>query len=247
MASTSVASTSGRGWRDRAREDPSLSEILYVLQRRRLLIVGVVLVLAGIALLFGLFREPVYTAEAKVSVRPQEKLDSEEAKLAFLEEVRGAVVTQEMLSEVRRRAGWEAKPKAFSERLDPRTVVDTDGGPGLQIRFLGDEPGQAALAANAYAELFVEGVEDLGDRPLADGVPVAEAVVQQKALPGEYSPRPLIYAAIVAGAGLLIGGAAALILEGRASGWRGVRDAELTLRVPVLGTIPDYSSKKTEG
>jgi capsular polysaccharide biosynthesis protein len=247
VASTSVASTSGRGWRDRAREDPSLSEILYVLQRRRLLIVGVVLVLAGIALLFGLFREPVYTAEAKVSVRPQEELDSEEAKLAFLEEVRGAVVTQEMLSEVRRRAGWEAEPKAFSERLDPRTVVDTDGEPGLQIRFLGDEPGQAALAANAYAELFVEGVENLGNRPLADGVPVAEAVVQQKALPGEYSPRPLIYAAIAAGAGLLIGGAAALILEGRASGWRGVRDAELTLRVPVLGTIPDYSSKKTEG
>jgi capsular polysaccharide biosynthesis protein len=235
-----VTSTSGR--RDRTRDDPSLSEILYVLQRRRLLIIGVVLVLAGIALLFGLFREPVYTAEAKVSVRPQEELDGEEATLAFLEEVRGAVVTQKMLSQVRRRAGWEASPKAFSERLVPRTVVNADGGPGLQIRFLGDEPGQAAQAANAYAELFVEGVEDHGD-----SVPVAEAVVEQKALPGDYSPRPLIYAAIAAGAGLLIGGAAALILEGRASGWQGVRDAELTLRVPVLGTIPDYSSKRTEG
>jgi capsular polysaccharide biosynthesis protein len=241
-----VTSTSGRGWRDKAREDPSLSEILYVLQRRRLLIVGVVLVLAGIALLFGLFREPVYTAEAKVSVRPQAKLE-DEAMLAFLEEVRGAVVTQEMLSEVRRRAGWEAEPKAFSERLDPRTVADSDGGPGLQIRFHGDDPGQAALAANAYAELFVERVEDLGDRPPAGGVPVAEALVEQKALPGDYRPWPLIYAAIAAGVGLLIGGAAALILEGRASGWRGVRDAELTLRVPVLGTIPDYSSKRTEG
>jgi len=238
--------TSPSGQRDRARDDPSLSEILYVLQRRSLLIVGVVLVLAGIALLFGLFREPVYTAEAKVSVRPQAKLD-DEAMLAFLEEVRGAVVTQEMLSEVRRRAGWEAEPKAFSERLDPRTVADSDGGPGLQIRFHGDDPGQAALAANAYAELFVERVEDLGDRPPAGGVPVAEALVEQKALPGDYRPRPLIYAAIAAGVGLLIGGAAALILEGRASGWRGVRDAELTLRVPVLGTIPDYSSKRTEG
>ena len=240
-----MASTSGR--RYGARDDPSLSEILYVLQRRSLLIVGVVLVITGIALLFGLFSEPVYTAEARVGVRPQERLDGEEAMLAFLEEVRGAVVTQEMLGEVRRRAGWEAGPKAFSERLDPRTVVDTGSGPALEIRFLGDEPRQAALAANAYAELFVEGVEDLGDGPLADGVPVAEAVVEQRALPGDYSPRPLIYAAIAAGAGLLIGGAAALILEGRASGWRGVRDAELTLRVPVLGTIPDYSSKKTDG
>jgi capsular polysaccharide biosynthesis protein len=242
-----VTSTSGRGWRGEARDDPSLAEVLYILQRRSLLVVGVVLVLVGIALLFGLFREPVYTAEAKVSVRPQEELDDEEARLAFLEEVRGAVVTREMLRGVRRRAGWEAGPKAFSERLDPRTFVNMDGESGLQIRFSASKPGQAARAANAYAQLFVERVEDLGDRSLADGVPVAEAVVEQRAVPGGYSPRPLIYAAIAAGAGLLIGGAAALILEGRASGWRGVRDAELTLRVPVLGTIPDYSSKRIEG
>ncbi|CAN5685256.1 N/A [soil metagenome] len=242
-----MTSTSGRGWQGEARDDTPLSEVLYILQRRSLLVVGVVLVLAGIALLFGLIREPVYTAEAKVGIRPQEEVEGEEARLAFLEEVRGAVVTKEMLSEVRRRAGWEATPKAFSERLDPRTVVNTDGGSGLQIRFSANEPGQAARAANAYAELFVEGVENLGDRSLADGVPVAAAVIEQRAVPGGYSPRPLIYAAIAAGAGLLIGGAAALILEGRASGWRGVRDAELTLRVPVLGAIPDYSSKRTEG
>ena len=237
--------TSTSGWRER--DDPSLSEILYVLQRRRLLVVGVVLVLVGIALLFGLFRDPVYTAEARVSIKPQEELDGEEARLAFLEEVRGAVVTREMLREVRRRAGWEAGAEAFSERLDPRTVVNTDGGSELQIQFSDNEPRQAARAANAYAELFVEGVKNLGDRPLADGVPFAKAVVEQKALPGGYSPRPLIYAAVAAVAGLLIGGAAALVLEGRASGWRGVRDAELTLRVPVLGAIPDYSSKRAHG
>jgi capsular polysaccharide biosynthesis protein len=242
-----VTSTSGRGWGDGSRNDPSLSEILYVLQRRRLLIVGAVLVLAGITLLFGLFREPVFTAEARVSVVPQGKLEGEEARLAFLEDVRGAVVTQEMLGEVRRRAGWEAGKKAFSEGLDPTTFVSRNGGLGLQIRFSGDEPGQAARAANAYAESFVTGAEDLGDRPLAEGVPVAEASVEQRAVPGGYSPRPLIYAAVAAGAGLLVGGAAALILEGRASGWRGVRDAELTLRVPVLGTIPDYSRNRTEG
>jgi capsular polysaccharide biosynthesis protein len=242
-----VTSTSGRGWHGDSRDDPSLSELLYILQRWRLLVVGVVLVLAGIALLFGLFREPVYTAEARVSVRPQETLDGEEARLAFLEELRGAVVTQEMLSEVRRRADWEATPKEFAERLDPSPDVTRESAFALQIRFSGTEPGQAARAANAYAELFVERVEGLGDRPLADGVPVAEASVVQRALPGGSSPRPLIYAAIAAGGGLLLGGAAALLLEGRASGWRGVRDAELTLRVPVLGTIPDYSSKGTEG
>lgn len=242
-----MTSTSGGGWRNDAREAPSLSEIFYVLQRWRLLVLGVVLVLAGIALLLGLFREPVYTAEARVSVRPQGELEGEEARLAFLEGVRGAVVTQEMLREVRRRAGWEAGAKAFSERLEPTPFVSRDGRSGLDIRFAGDRPEQAARAANAYAELFVVGVEDLGDRPLADGVPAAEAGVQQRAVPGDYSTRPLLYAAIAAGAGLLLGGAAALILEARASGWRDVRDAELTLKVPVLGSIPDYSSKRTEG
>jgi capsular polysaccharide biosynthesis protein len=242
-----VTSSSGRGWRDEARDDTSLSEILYVLGSRRLLVVGVVLILGGIALLFGLFREPVYVAEARVSVVPQGKLEGEEARLAFLEEVRGNVVTQEMLDKVRRRAGWEGGPKAFSERLDPETFAGRNGSSGLRVRFAGDEPRQAARAANAYAEGFVAGVEDLGDRPVAEGVAVARASVEQRAVPGGYSPRPLIYAAVAAGAGLLLGGAAALILEGRASGWRDVRDAELTLKVPVLGTIPDYSPERTEG
>jgi capsular polysaccharide biosynthesis protein len=242
-----VTSSSGRGWRGGARDDTSLSEILYVLGSRRLLVVGVGLILAGIALLFGLFREPVYVAEARVSVEPQGKLESEEARLTFLEEVRGSVVTQKMLDEVRHRARWEGGTKDFSERLDPETFAGRNGSSGLLIRFAGYKPGQAARAANAYAEAFVAGVDDLGDRPLTDGLPVAEASVEQKAVPGSYSPRPLIYAAIAAGVGLLLGGAVALILEGRASGWRDVRDAELTLKVAVLGSIPDYSPKRTEG
>src|SRR5215210_3632960 len=157
---STVTSTSGRGWRDEARGDPSLSELLYILRRRSLLVVGVVLVLVGIALLLGFIREPVYTAGALVSVTPQEELDGEEARLAFLEQVRGAVVTEKMLREVRSRAGWEASPKAFSERLDPRPVVNAGGGSGLQIRFSANEPGRAARAANAYAELFVRGIEN---------------------------------------------------------------------------------------
>lgn len=241
-----MTSTSGGGWRDEPRDAPSLSEILYVLQRRRLLVVGAVLVLAGITLLSGLFREPIYTAEARVSVVPEGGFEGEEATFAFLDAVRSAVVTQKMLDEARQRAGWEASPGEFSERLDPTTFANRSDGSGLRIKFSADEPGQAARAANAYAELFAAGAENLGDRPLGEGVPVADARVEQRAEPVSYSPRPLIYAAVAAGAGLLIGGAAALILEGRASGWRDARDAELTLRAPVLGSIPDYSSNRTE-
>jgi capsular polysaccharide biosynthesis protein len=211
------------------------------------MVAGIVLVLAGGALFLGLFREPVFTAEAVVSVTPQERLNDEEARETFIQEVQGAVAMQEVMREVMRRGGWERGSAEFTERLDPRFAT-RNGGAGLRVRFSGSTPEQATRAANAYAELFVERAAKIDDRRLAGGTLVADASLERRAtLPEGSGPRPLIYAALAAGAGLLLGSAAALLLEGRASGWRGVRDAELTLRAPVLGTIPDYSSAKGEG
>lgn len=218
------------------------------MQGRRLLVIGVVLVLAGTALLFGLFREPVYTAEATVSLAPRDQLNDEEAREAFVQQVQSVVVTEDLLREVMDRTGVEAGAGGFPELSDVRPFVTSDGGAGMLVRFSGPEPELAARAANVYAGLFVERVERLDGRQLAGGVTAADAAVERKAAPPERSSlRPLVYAAIAAGAGLLLGGAAALLLEGRASGWRGARDAELTLRAPVLGTIPDYSSASPEG
>ena len=210
------------------------------------MVTGVVLVFAGATLLLGLFREPVFTAEATVSVTPQERLSDEEARETFMQEVQGAVAMQEAMREVTRRAGWERGSAEFAGRLDPRPVIQ-NGGSGLRVQFSGPTPEQAARGANAYAELFVERADGLDDGRPAGGTPVAEVSLEQRAAPSEGSgPRPLIYAALAAGAGLLLGGSAALLLESRASGWRGVRDAELTLRAPVLGTIPDSSPAEGE-
>ena len=216
---------------------------------RRLLVTGVVLVLAGTALLFGLFREPVYTAEATVSLAPRDELNDEDAREAFVQVVQNVVVTEDLLLEVVNRTGAEAGRGEFPELSDVRPFVTSDGGrTGMLVRFSGPEPELAARAANVYARLFVERVERLDGAQLAGGVPAADAAVERKATPPEMSSlRPLLYAALAAGAGLLLGGAAALLLEGRASGWRGVRDAELSLRAPVLGTIPDYSPAPPEG
>lgn len=211
-----------------------------MLQGRRLLVVGVVLVLAGTALLFGLFREPVYTAEATVGLTPRDELNDEEAREAFVQQVQSVVVTEDLLRETRERT--EAGVGGLPELSDVRPFVTSEGGAGMLVRFSGPDPELAARAANVYAGLFVERVERL------EGAQAADAAVEREAVPPERSSlRPLVYATVAAGAGLLLGGAAALLLEGRASGWRGVRDAELTLRVPVLGTIPDYSPASPEG
>lgn len=242
-----MRSTSRRGWQSEDRNDPSLSEVLYVLWERRPLIVGAVALLVIAAVAFGLMREPVYTAEAVVNVSPQQPLESDEERNAFLEQVRGVVTTDSNFNhQVMRRAGWKAGPAEFTERLDPEPYVAGDEA-GLRVQFAGSEPEMAARAANAYAELFVERVEQLNDDRIAGGSLAAEAGLVQRAVPPERSnPRPLLYAILAAGAGVLLGGAAALLLEGRARGWRDVRDVELTLRAPVLGVIPDYSSDGEE-
>ena len=239
----SISPVSRRGWQDEQRDDFLLSELLHVLWGRRLLVAGTVLVLVLLALLFGLFKEPVYTAGAVVNIEPREELSSTEEREAFMEEVRGDVVTGKLMRGVVRRAGWEAGVAQFRERLEVEPFVTRSGETGLQVQFSGSQPEQAARAANAYAEVFVERVERLNDERLAGGALPADASVERRAAPPEGSGlRLLIYAGVAAGVGLLAGGVGALLLEGRARSWRDARDAELTLRAPVLGVIPDYSS-----
>ncbi len=177
-----MTSTSRRGWRGERRDAPSFSEVLHVLRERRLLVAGVVLVLAGAALLVGLYRGPVYVAEATVSLEPQEELADDEAREAFLREVQVAVASDEMLREVMRRADWGHGIGAFRERLDVRPSTTGGGEPGLRVGFSSPEPEQAARAANAYAELFADRVERLDEERLAGGTQIAAAGVERRAV-----------------------------------------------------------------
>ncbi len=208
-----------------------------------MLVAGVVIVTASAALLFGLLREPVYTAEAAVNIKPREELIGNDDREAFMDDVIRTVATEDLLRGVMRRAGWQDGLAEFRERLEVDTFVSRSGETGLRVQFSDPQPERAARAANAYAELFVEKVERLNDERLAGGALAADASLERRATPPEGSAlRLLIYTAVAATVGLLVGGGLALLLEGRARSWRGARDAELTLRAPVLGVIPDYSS-----
>ena len=238
-----MRSTSRHAWQSERRDYLPLHEVVHVLWGRRLLVVGIVVSLVLLALLFAMFRDPVYTAEAAVGLEPRERLVSDEEREDYVGQVRSAVVaTDGFMQEVMRRAGWEADLRGFRERFDFETVPRGDET-AMLVRFSASEPEQAARAANAYAELFVARAGELNDAQSA-----AEAVLERRAVPPEGSSmRFLLYAAAAAvAAGVLAGGAGALLLEGRTRSWRDARDAELTLRAPVLGVIPDYSSVRED-
>lgn len=236
-----MRSISSQGWQRGQRDDLTLLEVWHVLLGRRRLVLGVIAAFVLVSIAYSLLQERVYTAEATIAVTPQGGADAGQDTESFLQEVEGAVSTDEMLAEAMRRAGWEGR--AFEQRLDVTRFVRQDSQEsGLLVRFSASDAREAARGANAYAALFVERAGDLNDR-LAGGTLAAEARVENRAPVPEHpsSPRPLIYAAVASVAGLLVGGAAALLLESRARSWRGARDAEMTLRAPVLGVIPEYS------
>ncbi len=237
-----MGSINGQGWQREQRDDLSLSDVLYVLWERRLVVAGAVVILVLAAALFSMFQEPEYKAEATVVVQPRGELSGPSD--TFMEDILVVVATNELMRDVRREAGWGGGAEEFEDRLD----VTRDGRNDLRVGFSGSDPEEAARAANAYATLFVQRVEQLNDERLAGGALAADASVERRAVPpGNWQRlRPLLYAVAAIGTGVFLGGAAALLLEGRARSWRDARDAELTLRAPVLGVIPDYSSIEGE-
>jgi hypothetical protein len=240
-----VPSTEGQGWQRRRGEAPILPEVLHVLWERRLLVAGFVLALVLVAAVFALRGERLYTAEASVSVRPQGGPGTAADPEAFVQEVLGEVTAGDFLHDVMREAGWTEGPEEFRERFDVERYDGSGGASGLRVRFSGSSAEEAARSANAYAEVFVDRVGQLNDRRLAGGALAAEASVEEYAsLESGVNYRMLLLAVAATIAGVLAGGTAAMLLESRTRSWRDAHDAELTLRAPVLGVIPDYSSKE---
>lgn len=219
-------------------------EIAYILWKRRWLIPGVVCAAVIITVAVSLFEKPAYEAEAVVIVQPREEPGFTYSSEDFLHSVVGAVVQEDLLKEVTKRAGWTSGTKEFEKRLYVEDFTGDNGRAGLRVRFVGTDAEGAARAANAYATLFVKKVEQLGERRLAGGSLAARAEIQQKAVPpdNKFSPHIVLRAVLAAIAGLLIGIVASLILESRTHGWRSIHDAEFILKIPVLGTIPHYST-----
>jgi capsular polysaccharide biosynthesis protein len=228
-----------QGWQREQRDDLTLSEAWHILLERRVLVAGCTILFLAVALLYAFSKEPVYAAEAVLSVRSEEGIAPAGNPDETLSRLRDSTVMDGLSEEAARRAGWEANQSDFNDRLYWEPMNDRE----VEISFLGRTPQGASGAANAYAEALVERVGELEGR-FAGGTVAVDAEVEKVAEPPESrSDRRVFLAVVAAGCGgLLVGGIGALFLEGRARRWSGSRDAELTLRAPVLGVIPDFSN-----
>lgn len=228
-----------QGWQREQRDDLTLSEVGHVLWERRALVAGCMLFFLVVALFYSLSREPVYTAQTTLSIRSEEEIAPAGSFDEVLSGLRDSAAMQDIRERAVERAGWEAGQNDFNERLEVPSGVNNEE---LKILFSAATPEKAALGANAYAEAFVERVGELEGRLAGGAVGVDASVERPAQSPERRSDRRRFLVPIAAGAaGLLVGGLWALFREGRAHRWSGSRDAELTLRAPVLGVIPDFS------
>ena len=230
------------GWQRGQRDDLTLLEVRHVLWSRRRLVLGTIMAFVLASVVYSLLQERVYTAEATILVNHQGGSGPDQDTESFLQGVQGAVSTDELLAKATERAGGKAG-KPSEERLEVSQFVQQDDQEaGFLVKFSAPDAREAMQGANEYAKLFVGRVGDLNDR-LAGGTLAAEADIGRRAEKPDSpsSPRPLLYAAIALVTGGATGGGGALLLDTRTRRWRGARDAEMTLRAPVLGVIPEYS------
>jgi capsular polysaccharide biosynthesis protein len=233
-----------QGWQREQRDDLTLSEARHILWERRILVAGCTFLFLAVALLYAFTKEAVYTAEATLSVRSEDGITPAGSPNEVFSRLRDSTITDGLSEEAARRVGWESTQSDFNERLYWEPANNEE----MKVGFSARSPDEAARAANAYAEVLVERIAEFEGR-LAGGTLAVDAGVEKAAEPPEHrSDRRVFLAALAAGCGgLLVGGIGALFLEGRARRWSGSRDAELTLRAPVLGVIPDFSSASNSG
>jgi len=235
-----------QGWQREQRDDLTLSEARHILWERRILVMGCTILFLAVALLYAFLKEPVYTAEATLSVRSEEGIAPAAGNPdEVLSRLRDSTVMDGLSEEAASRAGWETNQSDFNDRLYWNPVNNEE----VEIGFSGRTPEEASGAANAYTEILVERVGELEGR-FAGGTVAIDAEIERAAEPPQRrSDRRVLFLAVIAagGGGLLVGGLGALFLEGRARRWSGSRDAELTLRAPVLGVIPDFSDDSFSG
>ena len=247
------------GWRSEQRDDVTLFELLNALWGRRLLVGGIAATMVVSVTLLALLWGPTYVARAVLSIQatddglglakpisgeadPAAESAAGRSSEALIQRVEEAVTQRELSLETMQRAGYASSLQEFNERLKLEDGYRADE---ILVTFSAEEAEDARRVANEYAEVFVERTGELNRQGLVGGRLTAEVEVVRGAelLRGRVTSS-FLYGVAAGLAGLLVGSGVAFALESRTRRWRGARDAELTLRAPVLGVIPDYVAEQ---
>lgn len=132
---------------------PDIEEALYVLRQRKWSILGIVAVVAALALVISSRQTPIYQARAAVLVTPLEEASGAEPtdpNLATEIELAGSVAVAEVVAE---RLGLDVRPRDLLSGLSVDSPTDTEI---IELSYSHPDPAEARRLAQGFAEGYLE-------------------------------------------------------------------------------------------
>ncbi len=228
-----------------------LRDYLLIIRKSWVLILVVTLLGCGLSALWSFTRVPIYEAKTHlfVSVRSGESSVGDmsqgsnfarQSVSSYASVVDDAIVMDRVVSELELSLTSEELAKQVTAESPSNTVL-------IDISVTDPDPGQAALIANTTSEVFADVVSNQLEKS-ANGAParVQVDVTQPARVPdAPISPRTKMNLALGLLAGLLTGGALALLRSILDTKIRSKSDIEALTELPVVGTVgKDSDSQK---
>lgn len=220
----------------------SLRVILYIIKKRLLMIMLVVVGLTGASLGFSLVQTPTYEASIRILIGQERGSTATPIGVDDLQQLTQtmaeAVSSRPVAVAAIRQSNLQTDPDKLLANLDVQPVGTTQF---IEVVYTDTSPRRAQQVVNAIGEQFSKKVSDVS----ANASAVTATVWQQATLPKEpASPNfPLnIGAALVMSAALGIG--LAFLLEHLDDTWRSPEEAEHISGLPTVGIIPQFKASK---
>ncbi|MGH1561480.1 polysaccharide biosynthesis tyrosine autokinase [Mumia sp. DW29H23] len=220
-------------------------ELLQVLRRRWLLVVGCVAVALAVAGVLVARATPEYTSTTRlfVSTPQADSTDAYQGGLFSQQRVASyaTLITGEAVAQrVGERLDLDTPPSELAAKISASVVPETVI---LEVRATDADAEQAQRIAEAVADEFTSYVQELETSGGDDSAPIKATVVDSASLPDTPTspnlPRTFGLALIL---GLLVGIGAALLRETLDTSVRTSNDLDDLTDAPVLGSIPYDSS-----
>ena len=210
-------------------------ELLAILWKRRVVVLGMLVLVAGLSALFGFSRPARYEATSTIAMTPK------------LEE--GTFVSPDMLDALLGTYAQTAKSSVTIRRAEadlgrplPGSVdTSTEAGTGiLHIISQADDPEGAAVTARAVSSAFIDSI--------AQGNPLEPQVVDPAAPPSDpIQPRPPLIIGVGIILGLIAGALLAFTIEQFRRRIETTEDVAEFTPAPVVGRLPRHRALARHG
>lgn len=225
----------------------SLKSFLGMVRRRLLMIAGVAVLLAGLAVGFSLLQAPVYEASTEIIVGQEQNseipsslstdiMGLQQVTLTVAEAVDSRVVASAVIEEL----DLQMTPERFLGNMSVEQVPETQF---IQIYYVDSDPERAREIADTIAEVTSEQIADVSPSASAITATVWEPAVTPTAPVGPDVERN---AALALALGLMLGVALALLLEYLDDSWRTPEEVERVTGVPTFTVVPEFKTDRSK-